>query len=212
MIRKMMGTLSVYNTRLKPAPSTELEPLTRIMVTEPTADYGVTSITDELIIGKVHAIRGQRVMLDRDLAELYGGTTKQVNQAVRRNPERFPAHFMFQLTQEEAEASRSHFVTLKRGANIKYLPFSFTEHGILMLANVLKSQQAIAVSIRIIDLFVRMRQALSAHKDILLKLDGLENRVDGHDVDIRTILHQLRQLLDPPSGPRKHIGYKAEEA
>lgn len=207
----MMGTLAVINPFHKPA-YTDLLPLEYIVAAEPLADYSVGHLTDGVLIGKVRIIRGQSVVLDRDLAEFYGATTKQVLQAVRRYPEHFPAHFMFQLTREEAETSRPRIATLKRGSNIRSLPFAFTDHGILMLANVLKSQQAIAVSIRIIDLFVRMRQVLSAHKEILLKLERLENKVEGHDADIQIILHQLRRLLDPPSEPRKPIGFKPAEA
>jgi len=201
-----MGTLSVQSTRFKPA-FTELEPLTRILVNEPAADYGVTSITDELILSKVHVIRGQKVMLDRDLAELYGVPVKRLKEQVRRNMERFPENFMLELTLEEAEASRSHFATLKRGDNLKYLPFAFTEHGILMLANVLKSQQAIAVSIRIIDLFVRMREVMLAHKDILLRLEQLERRTGEQGSDIQSLFGYLKQLLDPPTEPRPQIGF-----
>lgn len=202
----MMGTLSVQSTRFKPA-FTELEPLTRILVNEPAADYGVTSITDELILSKVHVIRGQKVMLDRDLAELYGVPVKRLKEQVRRNMERFPENFMLELTLEEAEASRSHFATLKRGDNLKYLPFAFTEHGILMLANVLKSQQAIAVSIRIIDLFVRMREVMLAHKDILLRLEQLERRTGEQGSDIQSLFGYLKQQLDPPTEPRPQIGF-----
>jgi len=206
LIYKMMGILSVQSTRFKPA-FTELEPLTRILVNEPAADYGVTSITDELILSKVHVIRGQKVMLDRDLAELYGVPVKRLKEQVRRNMERFPENFMLELTLEEAEASRSHFATLKRGDNLKYLPFAFTEHGILMLANVLKSQQAIAVSIRIIDLFVRMREVMLAHKDILLRLEQLERRTGEQGSDIQSLFGYLKQLLDPPTEPRPQIGF-----
>ncbi|MBL7896185.1 MAG: ORF6N domain-containing protein, partial [Bacteroidia bacterium] len=108
-------------------------------------------VPDELIMRKIYFIRGQKVMLDRDLADLYQVETKRLKEQVRRNIERFPKHFMFELSKEEAEVSRSQFATLKRGENIKYLPYAFTEHGVLMLSNVLKSKRAIAVSIRIID-------------------------------------------------------------
>ncbi|HRH71168.1 MAG TPA: ORF6N domain-containing protein [Flavobacteriales bacterium] len=187
---------------------TELEPPTRILVTGPMADYGVTSLPDELILGKVHYLRGQKVMLDRDLAELYGVPVKRLKEQVRRNMERFPEAFMFELTFEEDRALRSNNATLKQGEHSKYTPFVFTERGILMLANVLKSQQAIAVSIRIIDLFVCMRQALSAHKDILLRLEQLERRTGEQGSDIKSIFEYLKQLLEPPAGPRKQIGFK----
>lgn len=115
-------------------------------VNEPTVPYMV-SFSDHQITEKIHYIRGQKVMLDRDLAELYGVPVKRLKEQVRRNSERFPQDFMFELTLEEAESSRSQFATLKRGENLKYLPYAFTEHGIFMLANVLRSEQAIAVSI-----------------------------------------------------------------
>jgi hypothetical protein len=113
---------------------------------EAPARYATPAPADAVITEKVHFIRGQKVMLDRDLAELYGVEVKRLKEQVRRNIERFPQDFMFELTVEETEASRSQNATLKRGENIKYLPFAFTEHGILMLANVLRSEQAIAVS------------------------------------------------------------------
>ena len=128
---------------------------------EPPTNYAAVSPPDALVTSRVHHVRGQKVMLDRDLAELYGVEVKRLKEQVRRNMDRFPEAFMFELTLEEAENSRSHFATLKQGDNIKYLPFAFTEHGILMAANVLKSKQAVAVIIRIIDLFVRMREVLN---------------------------------------------------
>ena len=111
-------------------------------------------IVEEVIMNKIYLIRGQKVMLDKDLAQLYGVETKRLKEQVRRNSDRFPSHFMFELTKEEAEISRSQIAALKQGNNLKYLPYAFTEHGVLMLSNVLKSKKAIAVSIRIIDVFV----------------------------------------------------------
>ena len=184
---------------------TDLEPLTHI-ANEPPAPY--LALSDQELLGRVHHIRGQKVMLDRDLAELYGVPVKRLKEQVRRNMERFPEAFMFELSKEEDRALRSQNATLKQGEHSKYTSFAFTEHGLLMLANVLKSQQAIAVSIRIIDLFVRMREALTIHKDILIQLQRLEHKVEGHDAEIQTILHHLRRLLDPPTEPRKRIGYK----
>jgi phage regulator Rha-like protein len=192
-------------------------------VKEP-ADHYTVAFPDHKITEKIHVIRDQKVMLDRDLAELYGVEVKRLNQAVRRNLDRFPADFMFQLTHEEAIASRSQFVTLneddptrsqnatlKRGQNIKYLPFAFTEHGILMLANVLRSEQAIAVSIHIIRVFTRMREMILSHKDMLLKLEQLERKVLDHDQDISEIFLYIKQLLQPPAGPRPRIGYKTSQ-
>jgi len=180
------------------------EPYKRIMVSEPIATYGLKALTDNLITEKVRFIRG--------LAELYGVEVKRLKEQVRRNMDRFPEAFMFELTLEEAENSRSHFATLKQGENIKYLPFAFTEHGILMAANVLKSKPAISVSIRIIDLFVRMREVLMAHKDILLRLEQLEKGVGDNRADIQAMFHHLKKLLTEPAGPRTRIGYKTDEA
>ena len=117
-------------------------------------------VPDEVIMQKIYFIRNQKVMLDRDLAELYGVETKRLKEQVKRNMERFPKHYMFELTIEEATVSRSHFATLKRGDNIKYLPLAFTEQGVMMLANVLKSKRAIEVSIKIIDVFSRPSNSL----------------------------------------------------
>jgi phage regulator Rha-like protein len=175
-------------------------------VKEPADPY-VVSFPDHNITEKIHYIRGQKVMLDRDLAELYGVETKTLKRAVRRNLDRFPLDFMFQLTEEEEQALRYQIGTLKRGEHTKYLPFAFTEHGILMLANVLRSEQAIAVSIHIIRVFTRMRELLRSHKDLLLKIEQLEPQVQGHDQEIPVIFDHLKHLLAaPPPAPRPRIG------
>jgi hypothetical protein len=209
-ITVLMETLATIPARK--SPHTDLLPLEHITVAEPPADYGSAAPTDEQLLGKLHFIRGQRVMLDRDLAVLYGVEVRVLKQAVRRNMDRFPEAFMFELTLEEDHALRSQTVTLKQGEHGKYAPFAFTEHGILMLANVLRSERAIAVSIRIIDLFVRMRQVMLAHQDILLRLEQLERRVREQGADIQLLFHHLKQLLAPPTEPRKRIGYKPDEA
>ncbi len=190
-----MGTLSMDSLLMEPLPS-----------------YTAVAPPDAAITGRIHHIRGQRVMLDRDLGELYGVEVKRLKQAVRRNIERFPEDFMFELTMEEAEVSRSQFVTLKQGQNIKYLPFAFTEHGILMLANVLRSEQAIAVSIQIIRVFNRMREVLLAHTDILQKLEQLEGRVTDHDEEIQAIFDHLTQLVSRAEQPRKPIGFRPHDS
>jgi hypothetical protein len=183
--------------------------MTGTLAMELKAGYGPDAlVADAAITGRIHVVRGHKVMLDRDLAGLYGVEVRVLKQAVRRNLERFPEDFMFQLTQPEAEASRSQIVTLKRGQNFKYLPFAFTEHGILMLANVLRSERAIAVSILIIRVFARMREALIQQQDVLSQLEELRQRADGHDEDIAGILRVLRQLSERPSPPRQRIGYK----
>jgi len=169
---------------------------------------GPTTLAEETIISKIYLIRGQKVMIDRDLAELYGVETKRLKEQVKRNLERFPDHFMFELTIEENESLRSQIATLRHGAHSKYLPYAFTEHGVLMLSNVLKSGRAIEMSIKIIDVFVKLREMLLTHKDILLKLEQLERKVSGHDKNIQLIFEYLKKLLNPPQEPRPRIGFR----
>ena len=166
------------------------------------------AVLEESIITKIYLVRGQKVMLDSDLAELYGLETKRLKEQVNRNIDRFPKHFMFQLTKDENEILRSQFATLRHGEHSKYLPYAFTEHGVLMLSNVLKSKRAIEMSIKIIDVFVKIREMLLTHKDILLKLDQLEKQVTQNSEDIRMIFAALKQLLTPPESPRQRIGFK----
>ncbi len=175
---------------------------------EPQARYQrEASPADATITDRIHLIRGQKVMLDRDLAELYGVETKQLKRQVRRNLSRFPEDFMFELTVEEAESSRSHFGTLKRGGNIKYLPMAFTEQGVAMLSSVLGSELAIQVNIRIIRAFTRMREVLLAQQDLLRRLEALEGHVSGHDEEIQALFDHLTALVSPTEPPRKPIGY-----
>lgn len=168
------------------------------------------AIIEEKIVDKIHLVRGQKVMLDSDLAELYGVETKRLKEQVKRNLARFPGHYMFELTRAENEILRSHFATLKHGSHAKYLPYAFTEHGVLMLANVLKSGRAIEMSIKVIDVFVKLREMLLTHKDILLKLELLEKQVVKNSEEIKTIFNVLKQLLNPPAEPRKRIGFKPD--
>jgi hypothetical protein len=165
-------------------------------------------VAEEAIISKIYLIRGHKVMIDRDLAELYGVETKRLKEQVNRNLNRFPAHFMFELTQEENENLRSQNATLRQGAHSKYLPYAFTEHGVLMLSNVLKSSRAIEMSIKIIDVFVKVREMLLTHKDILLKLEQMERQVVENSEDIQMIFAALKQLLNPPQEPRPRIGFR----
>lgn len=167
-----------------------------------------TIIADEIILSKIYLIRGQKVMLDRDLAELYDVETKRLNEQVKRNMARFPEHFMFQLTSEEFETLRSQNATLSGRSHATYLPYAFTEHGVLMLSNVLKSGRAIEMSIKIIDVFVKLREMLLTHKDILIKLDELEKQVAQNSDEIQIIFNALKQLLDPAKKPRTPIGFK----
>ena len=149
-------------------------------------------------------------MLDRDLAELYGVETKVLKQSVKRNLERFPEDFMFVMSKTELENWRSQIVTsnFSDKMGLRYSPYCFTEQGVAMLSSVLNSKQAIEVNIRIIRIFTKMREVLSTHKDILLKLEQLEKKVNKNDDDIRLIFSALKQLLNPPNPPRKKIGFK----
>jgi phage regulator Rha-like protein len=149
------------------------------------------SLPDEVIMNKIYLIRGHKVMLDRDLAELYGVETKRLKEQVKRNKNRFPSHFMFELTKEEDFVLRSQNATLKQGEHSKYLPFVFTEHGILMLSNVLKSEQAILVSIKIIDVFVQMRQMLVDNTELRLAIEEIRKKTDNNTKNIEVVFQYL---------------------
>jgi phage regulator Rha-like protein len=164
----------------------------------------------EVIEKKILLIRGQKVILDRDLAELYGVEVKQLKRQVRRNMDRFPTDFMFQLSKEEHESLRRHFGTLKRGEHSKYLPYSFTEQGVAMLSSVLNSKRAIKVNIEIMRAFVRLREILSTHKELAHKLMALERKIGKHDEEIKVIFEAIHQLMMPPEKPKKKIGFRRE--
>jgi len=150
-------------------------------------------------------------MMDRDLAELYGVETKQLKRQVKRNIERFPADFMFELAPDEFQNWRSQFGTsnLSDKMGLRYAPYVFTEQGVAMLSSVLNSKTAIAVNIQIIRIFTRMREMLLTHKDLLLKVEQLEQKVGNHDKDIQLIFEYLKQLLNPPQPEREKIGFKS---
>jgi hypothetical protein len=160
------------------------------------------------IEARILLIRGERVMLDADLAELYGVATKVLVQAVKRNVERFPPDFMFQLTPDEFSNLRSQFVTSSWGGR-RYAPFAFTEHGIAMLSSVLKSERAIKVNVEIMRAFVRLRRLLGSHEDLARKLAELEKR---YDAQFKTIFDAIRTLMAPPDKARRSIGFRVEEA
>jgi len=161
----------------------------------------------EEVEAKIKLIRGQRVILDSDLAQLYGVSTKRLNEQVSRNIERFPSDFMFQLNYQDLGRSRSQIATLNRGMNIKYLPYAFTEHGAVMAANVLRSKKAVAASIYVVRAFVRLRQFLASHKELAEKLDDLERQVGTHDKAIVSMFQAIRKLMSPAQGKRKKIGF-----
>lgn len=147
-------------------------------------------------------------MLDRDLAALYEAPVKALNQAIKRNSQRFPEDFMFQLTKKEAESSRSQKVTLKRGQNIKYLPYAFTENGVAMLSSVLNSEKAIQINIQIMRAFTRIRNLITENKGLQKAIEHIERRLDVHDRQIQVAFAALKSLLQPKPalqiGPIKH--------
>jgi len=172
-------------------------------------------IPGEVLARKIVLIRGQKVMIDNELAELYGVETKRLNEQVRRNKERFPLSFMFQLTKKEFENLRSQNATSSWGGR-RTLPFVFTEHGILMLANVLKSNTAIRMSIRIIEVFVKIREMFLTHKEIIERLSTIEGSLTKHQELIIEIYRYMQQLeeekkMQADQIQRKRIGYKTRE-
>jgi hypothetical protein len=173
-------------------------------------------IAEEVIVSKIYHVRGKQVMLSQDLAELYQVETRALNQQVKRNIGKFPERYMFQLTQEEHERLRSQNVTLKRGQHAKYLPYAFTEHGILMLSSVLNSERADKVNMLIIDTFVKLRELMFIHKDIVHQLEDVQNKLTKHDNQLMVIFEYLKQLekakqqeLEQKTRPR--IGFKSKE-
>jgi hypothetical protein len=169
-------------------------------------------VSDETVMSKIYMIRGQKVMIDKDLAELYGVETRVLKQAVRRNIERFPQDFMFEMTTKELENWRSQFVISNlEKMGLRHPPFCFTEQGVAMLSSVLNSEMAIRMHIQIIRAFTRMRELMSTNKDILLKLQEIEKRLTGHDSDIALIFEYLKQLLNPSQPPRPRIGFKPND-
>jgi hypothetical protein len=168
----------------------------------------------------IRTIRGQKVILDADLALIYGVPTKRLNEQVRRNVKRFPADFLFRLTQSEAKAilrSRSQIATLKRGQNVKHLPWAFSENGAIMAASVLNSPQAVRMSVYVVRAFIKMREMLSGTRELARKLAELEaelkGRLDVHEAAIVDVLQRVMKTLDPPpepEPPRRQIGFHAK--
>lgn len=158
-----------------------------------TKESKLVAIPDEIIMQKIYLLRGQKVMLDKDLAELYNVDTKQLKRAVRRNITRFPEDFMFELDNKEFNNLRSQFGTSSWGG-IRYAPMAFTEHGVLMLASVLQSERAVQINIQIVRIFTKMREMLATHKDILQKLEEIERKYIDHDQKIMLIFEYLKQL------------------
>lgn len=176
-------------------------------------DNSQITIAEEIIVSKIYNVRGKQVMLSHDLAELYQVETKVLNQQVKRNIGKFPGRYMFQITEDERERLRSQNVTLKRGQHIKYLPYAFTEHGILMLSSVLKSQRADNVNMLIIDTFVKIRDLMFMNKDVVHQLEKVQKQLSEHDKQLMAILSYLNESektkkaeLEQKDRPR--IGFK----
>lgn len=177
------------------------------------------ALPQERVETKIYLIRGKKVMIDRDLAELYGVETRALNQAVRRNKGRFPGDFMFQLNSEETEIwksqtvmtnfSRSQIVTLKRGQNIKYAPYVFTEQGVAMLSSVLKSERAIMVNVQIMRTFTRIREMVVSNKELREKIEKLER---NYDSKFKVVFQAIKQLMIPKNEnqPVREIGFRKE--
>jgi hypothetical protein len=171
-----------------------------------------TLVPTELIASKIYLIRGIKMMLDRDLAELYGVETRSLIQAVKRNMERFPSDFMLQLTKEEFDSLRSQIVISKGKGGRRYLPYVFSEQGVAMLSSVLKSKRAVEVNIAIMRVFVKLRETVATHKELSRELEDLEQRIEGHDEKIQVIFEAIRQLMAPPDKKgKKKIGFTAKE-
>jgi phage regulator Rha-like protein len=167
-------------------------------------------LPEEAVLNRIYVVRGQKVMIDRDLAELYGVETKRLKEAVRRNMSRFPSDFMFPMNAKEFKNWRTQFASSNSETipGLRYQPFCFTEQGVTMLACVLNSKRAVDMNIRIIRVFARLREAIMAHTDVLLKLGEMEKAVTKNSKDVANIFQVLRDLLETPSEPRKRIGYR----
>lgn len=174
-------------------------------------------IPTEIIEKKIYFIRGEKAMLDSDLSELYGVTTKRLNEQVKRNSDRFPADFAFQLTSEEwanlkalnIESNRSQIATgSQKHRDPRFLPWVFTEHGAIMAATVLSSKQAVAMSVYVVRTFIRLRQMLATHKDLARKLADMEKRYDSQ---FKVVFDAIRQLMTPPEKPKRKVGFRREE-
>jgi phage regulator Rha-like protein len=176
-------------------------------------------LMEQIIINKIHELRGQKVMLDRDLAEIYGVETKRLKEQVNRNIERFPSNFMFTLTNDEIDYLLEQKILTSKHAIGGYSPFAFTEHGVLMLANVLKSEKAISVSLKIIDIFVKLRQEHLELKEILLSIQKLDKKITAqgydlkmHDGEIETLFELIKEITEAKNKPlkREPIGFRTK--
>lgn len=167
-------------------------------------------IPDDMVINKIYMLRGQKIMLDQDLAELYGIETRRLNEQVKRNSDRFPDDFMFVLKEGELEDLMSQNATSSWGGRRK-LPNAFTEHGVLMLSSVLNSKQAIQVNIQIMRIYTRVREMLTGHKDLTVKVEQMEKQLMKHDQKIQGLFSYLSQFVEREKKPRTEIGFKRKD-
>ncbi len=168
------------------------------------------SLSLELIENRILIIRGQKVMLDKDLSKLYNIATRELNKAVSRNRTRFPSDFMFQLSKDEFANLKFQFGTSSWGGTRK-LPYAFTEQGVAMLSSVLRSERAVQVNIQIMRVFVKLREIISTHKELAQKLKELELKIESHDENITAIFEAINQLLAPEEKPKRKIGFEVKE-
>jgi hypothetical protein len=169
----------------------------------------LAALSPQALAGRIVVIRGQRVLLDADLAQLYEVETKKFNQQIKRNQTRFPPDFMFRLTVDEFESLRSQNVTSKRGGR-RYLPLAFTEHGAIMAASVLNSDRAVEMSVYVVRAFVQLRTVLLDHKALADKLTALERRVSHHDNSLAEVIDAIRALMAQPKPANRPIGFTAD--
>lgn len=159
---------------------------------------------------QIITLRGVRVIIDDNLAAIYGVSTKRLNEQVKRNRDRFPEDFCFQLTRRELKSIRSQNATASK-RNARYRPYAFTEHGAIMAANILKSKRAVHMSVFVVRAFVRFRETMVAHRDLADRLRELEQKVGQHDEQMRAIIEAIRQLMTIPEKPKRQIGFRVEE-
>ncbi|MCD6020105.1 MAG: hypothetical protein K0S53_3226 [Bacteroidetes bacterium] len=171
-------------------------------------DESFMIVPEEVILNKIYLIRNQKVMLDKDLAELFGVKSIRLREQVKRNAMKFPAHFMFQLTEIEAEIMVSQNAIPSKSHMGGYLPYAFTEHGVLMLANVLKSELATKVSIKIIELFVKLREMLVTNSELRTEVEKIKRKLDNQDKNMEVVFRYLDELLEKKEIRRTRIGYK----
>jgi hypothetical protein len=169
---------------------------------------GISIIPNEVIVDKIYLLRNEKVMLDRDLAELFGVKAIRLREQVKRNATKFPLHFMFQLTEIEVDIMVSQFAIPSKKHLGGTLPYAFTEHGVLMLANVLRSEKAIQVSIRIIELFVKLREMILTHVELKNDIERIKVKLENHDKNLEVVFSYIDELSEKKSKPRTTVGFK----